>query len=158
MAVPELTYTISHYKVNMSTAQPELETFDGMPTDKLRFSFVNPYNQLNVTYVPNTSLQYYEVRVTNVGAEYGIGKGSRLYYAGPNIANGSNNQFTLTFTNATTEFQTDGDKLLGFYAKSSDTDGYWDVTYLLISSDDYILAPNDYDGIEVLTDEPIPQA
>lgn len=158
MTVPQLTYSVSHYKINMTTAQPELETFEGVPTSKLRFSFNNPYNQLNVTYTPNMSLSYYEVRVTNIGSEYGIGKGSRLYYAGPNISNGSNNSFTLTFTNATPEFQTDGDKLLGFYAKSSDSEGLWDVTYLLISSDDYIIAPNDYDGFEVLTDEPIPQA
>jgi len=158
MGVPQLTYSLSHYVANLTTCQPELETFDAMPTTKLRFSCTSPYNVLNVSYTPDSSLIYYEVRVTKAGQDYGIGKGTRLYYSGPNIANNSNNSFTLTITKSVPEFSTDGDCLLGFYAKSSDSEGLWDVTYLLISSDDYILAPNDYDGIEVLTDEPIPQA
>jgi len=156
MSVPQLTYNISHYVQNSTTGAAQVESFSGMPTDKLKFSHVNPYNLLTVKYTSEIPLAYYEVRATAIGEAYGIGKGDRLYVSGPNIPSMVEQNYTITFTSE--NLTGDGDHLLGFYAKNETSDGLWDVRYLLISSDDYIVATNNYDGIEVLTDEAIPSA
>lgn len=155
MGAPQLTYTLSHYVQNQTTGVPTQESFSGMPDVILKFSFKEPYNLLNVTFTPNMSLSYYEVRATKVEDAYGIGVGTRLYYIDSNISSQSNNEFTITFSSK--DFNQDGAYRLGFYAKNDTSDGMWDVTYLLISSDSYIIAPSDFDGIEVFADDESPE-
>ena len=45
-----------------------------------KVSFKAPYNAINITFTPtNSSLSYYEVRITAANADYDIGVGQRAY-------------------------------------------------------------------------------
>jgi len=159
MSAPELTYSYFSYGVMSASGTPTVIELDSLPTSPISVSFQQGFNQIVLKYTPDMQLTYYEVRITKVDEDYGIGVGTKWYSDGPNIA-GSNLQ-SVTLNVNSTYFPTptgaeapDGNYRIGLYAKG--VNGIWDITYLYISSEDYIMAPNDHTGIEVLTDEPVP--
>jgi len=138
---PEVTYTI---------------TLNGtqIPVDgSAKVSFKSPFNKIYINVKPtNTSLSYFEARVTTYNADYGIGVGKLLCHE----TNISSTGKTLSFDiNATNFSEGDGDYRIGIYSKNS-VDGTWDLTYIFFEVAGSQFIPSDSTGFEVLTTEPIP--
>jgi hypothetical protein len=124
-------------------------------TARARVSFSSPYNKIDITFKPtNTSLSYYEARVTEDGEPYGIGVGNRAYTA-TSIPLNASHTFSL---NITPDVFDKGDSVyrISLYAKSA-LDGSWDTVHLFITFDNarFILA-NDNGPLGVLTTQDIP--
>jgi hypothetical protein len=99
-----------------------------------RVSFSSPYNKIDITFQPtNTSLSYYEVRVTEDSESYDIGIGNRAY-ATTSIPLNTPHTFSL---NVTPDIFDKGDSVyrISLYAKSA-LDGSWDIAYLFITLND----------------------
>lgn len=123
------TPLISYDSIELNGQEVEL---DGT----YKVSFSSPYNKIDITFSPlNTSLTYYEVRVTLEDDPYDIEVGS-LAYANASIPQNKAHNFSI---NITPEIFNKGDGVyrISLYAKSA-TDGSWDITYLFFTLDGYL--------------------
>lgn len=119
-----------------------------------RVSFSSPYNQIDITFQPtNTSLSYYEVRVTEDGEPYDIGVGNCAYVA-TSIPLNAAHKFSIS-VNSTTFDKGDCVYRISLYAKSA-LDGSWDIAYLFITLDGYSFQLSDGSLFGVVTDRDIP--
>lgn len=101
-----------------------------------KVSFSSPYNKIDITLSPiNTSLSYYEVRVTLDGEPYDIEVGNRAY-ATTNLPQNRSHNFSIDITPELFD-RGDGIYRISLYAKSA-TDGSWDITYLFFTLDGYL--------------------
>lgn len=111
-------------------------------------SFIAPYNQIKIKYVPDRSLSKFIVRVTGENEDYDLDKGTRAVW--------QTNIPAKQVTNATIDINSsifnlgDGKYRIGLYAQSM-LDQSWDVTYLLFTVDNFKFIPADADNLEVLT-------
>lgn len=139
-STPKVTYksiTINSVEVALSSSTAKV-------------SFESPYNRINIVMRPTeSSLSYYEVRVTKENEAYDIGLGN-LAYMNQSVPLNADTSFSI---NVNSNIFNGGDGLyrVSLYAKSS-TDGSWDVTYLLFGlNSGELFEPSDCDGFEVLT-------
>ncbi len=119
-----------------------------------RVSFSSPFNRIDITFQPtNTSLSYYEVRVTEDGEPYDIGVGNRAYVA-TSIPLNAAHTFSL---NVTPDIFDKGDSIyrISLYAKSA-LDGSWDIAYLFIALTDGYFQLADGNLFGVVTTKDIP--
>lgn len=126
-------------------------TLDG----NYRVSFNPPYNKVDITFtLLETSLSYYEARVTADADSHGIGIGNLAFTPETNLA--LNRTHTVSI-NVTPEVFNKGPGVyrVSLYAKSA-LDGTWDVTYLLLTIDDFCLQLSDGAILGVGTAEAIP--
>ena len=126
-----------------------------------RVSFSPPYNKVEITFsLLESSLSYYEVRVTRETDPYGIGVGTLAQRpSGEKLSLSNlalNHSHTISIAVCPEVFnQGDGVYRVSLYAKSA-LDGTWDVTYLLFTISDGYLYTSDGLVIGVGTDQPIP--
>lgn len=118
-----------------------------------RVSYNAPYNKIYVTFRPSVSLSYYEVRVTQANADWDIGVGALAWY-GTNITSQADTEFEININN--TNFVSDGLYRVSFYAQNS-VDSSWDVSYFMISGDNFEFRPSDHDKFGVTTAREHPQ-
>ena len=165
MAVPQLNYNYFEYNIQGTSAIPTKKILDHLPEEAIHVSFQEGYNQLKLKYIPNTPLIYYEIRITPIDGEFGIGVGTKWYHNGPNIAGSTEQTVTLNISSEyfpipTGKTSSNGGYRIGLYAKASGNDGFWDVTYLFLTTEKNgehkIYAPNGNDGLTVITNDPIP--
>lgn len=126
-----------------------------------RASYNSPFNRIDVTVTPkNSSIDYYEVRVTRYDEPYDIGVGGRVAYWNTNIAGNTSHSFSININSETfplTESEYKKQLItfrLGFYARG--VDGKWDVVYILLTIDGEQLSLTDGNILGVLTDRDIP--
>ena len=126
-----------------------------------RASFKPPFNRIDVTIKPkNTSLSYYEVRITKADEDWDIGigvlpkdpDGIECWCA--SIPQNKHYQFSIAI-NEENFIHGDGAYRISFYAKSA-TDGSWDVSYLFFTLDQTYFTLSDGSIFSVLTDEEAP--
>ncbi len=127
-----------------------------------KVSFSPPYNKINLTFsLVESSLSYYEVRVTREADPYDIGVGTLARTpSGEAIALSNlalNKSHTITIAICPETFNSgDGDYRVSLYAKSA-LDGMWDVTYLLFTlKDSCYLQTSDGSILGVGTSQDIP--
>ena len=121
-----------------------------------RASFKPPFNKIDVKIQPkNTSLSYYEVRITKADEEWDIGVGKVAYWEA-NISSNTPHQYSIDI-NSTNFTKGDGAYRISFYAKSA-LDGSWDVSYLFFTLDQTYFTLADGSTFEVLTTQSAPEA
>ena len=119
-----------------------------------RASFKPPFNRIDVTIKPkNTSLSYYEVRITKADEDWDIGVGKLAYWEA-NVSSNIAHQYSIDI-NSVNFAHGDGAYRISFYAKSA-TDGSWDVSYLFFTLDQTYFTLSDGSIFSVLTDEEAP--
>ena len=121
-----------------------------------RASFKPPFNKIDVKIQPkNTSLSYYEVRITKADEEWDIGVGTLAYWEA-NVSSNTPHQYSIDI-NSTNFTKGDGAYRISFYAKSA-SDGSWDVSYLFFTLDQTYFTLADGSTFEVLTTQSAPEA
>ena len=126
-------------------------TLDGVH----RVSFTPPYNKIDVTFsLLETSLSYYEVRVTGENDPYDIGIGNLAFTPLTNLALNKTHTCSISVTPEIFD-KGDGVYRVSFYAKSA-LDGTWDVTCLLLTVDGLCIQLADGSLLGVGTTKPIP--
>lgn len=120
-----------------------------------RASFKPPFNKIDVKIQPkNTSLSYYEVRITKADEEWDIGVGTLAYWEA-NVSSNVPHQYSIDI-NSTNFAKGDGAYRISFYAKSA-LDGSWDVSYLFFTLDQTYFTLADGSTFEVLTTKSAPE-
>ena len=120
-----------------------------------RASFKPPFNKIDVKIQPtNTSLSYYEVRITKADEDWDIGVGKLAYWEA-NVNSNVPHQYSIDI-NSTNFAKGDGAYRISFYAKSA-LDGSWDVSYLFFTLDQTYFTLSDGSTFEVLTTRSTPE-
>lgn len=120
-----------------------------------RASFKSPFNKIDVKIQPtNTSLSYYEVRITKADEDWDIGVGKLAYWEA-NVSSNVPHQYSIDI-NSTNFAKGDGAYRISFYAKSA-LDGSWDVSYLFFTLDQTYFTLSDGSTFEVLTTRSTPE-
>ena len=125
-----------------------------LASSSCRASFKPPFNRLDIKMRPkNTSISYYEVRITKADEVADIGSGKLAFWAA-NIPANADYQFSIDI-NSTNFAYGDGTYRLSFYAKSA-LDGSWDVSYLYFTFDNIQFRLSDGAEFAVLTTRDVP--
>jgi hypothetical protein len=132
-------------------------TLDG----NYRVSFSPPYNKVDINFsLLESSLSYYEVRVTGEDDPYGVGEG--ILALNPNeeplalFSLALNKSHAISISVCPKVFNKgDGVYRVGLYAKSA-VDGIWDITYFLFTLSDGYVYTSDGELIGVCTTQESP--
>ena len=119
-----------------------------------RASFKSPFNKLDLTIKPkDTSISYYEVRITKADEVADIGVGTLASWSS-NLPANTEYQFSIDINSKNFAYGDDAYRL-SFYAKSA-LDGSWDVSYLFFTLDQTYFTLADDSVFAVLTDRAVP--
>lgn len=109
------------------------------------------YNSIEVRFISDLSLNYYEARVTKEGEDYDVGVGALAFEHIGSWAANTEHSYTITVDN--TLFPNPGTYRISLYAREA-LENTWDVTYLFITSEadgsNLVFQPVGAEGLEVL--------
>lgn len=128
-------------------ASPNITYITPTPGDTIHASYKEGYNIIKVRYISDISLNFYEARVTKDGEDYDVGIGGLAYQHAGSLAANTEHSFTITINKEL--FPEDGVYRISLYARES-LENTWDVTYLFITSENYVFTPINSDGMEVV--------
>lgn len=139
---------------NVEYSSIKIAGTDILLSSSCRASFKSPFNRLDVTIKPkNTSISYYEVRVTKADEVADIGVGTLASWSA-NIPASAEYQFSIDINDKNFAYG-DGAYRISFYAKSA-LDGSWDVSYLFFTLDQAYFTLSDGSIFAVLTTQDVP--
>lgn len=115
---------------------------------------IGTHNYFTISFIPNVSLTYYEVRITKASDDYDIGVGTRAYSA-ENLPANKAHTFNIAlnadnFSAGATSYR------ISLYAKNQ-RDYSWDVSYLFFTTDGLQFIVQTDEAFESLTavDKPV---
>ena len=140
---------------NVEYISLKIASKDILLSSSCRASFKPPFNKIDVALRPkNSSISYYEVRITRADEDADIGVGTLASWSA-NIPANEEYQFSIDI-NKTNFTHGDGAYRISFYAKSA-IDGSWDVSYLFFTLDQTYFTLSDGSIFAVLTDRDAPE-
>lgn len=128
-------------------ASPNIKYITPTPGDTIRASYKAGHNTVEVRYISDISLNFYEARVTKEGEDFDVGVGGLAYQYAGSLAANTEHSFVIEINDKL--FPEDGVYRISLYARES-LENTWDVTYLFITSENYIFIPSDTDAMEVV--------